>query len=187
MPRSTARSTIGRMASTPAAWPSASGTPRWRAQRRLPSMMMATWRGSAAASVAVASDASDACARSTAATRPPGSPAPWPCRRGPLRRSSGRSASGGAHARGAPRRRRSRRPSRGFELIERLAAMVADLDARLFHPLVDELDQVLAALLGERRDVEAHDRAVDVGRQADVALQDGLLDGAQDAAGPTAG
>src|SRR5262249_10328588 len=41
-----------------------------------------------------------------------------------------------------------------------------------------------AALFGEGRDVEAHDRAVDVGRQADVALEDRLLDRAEDAAVP---
>ena len=72
-------------------------------------------------------------------------------------------------------------------VLGRLAAMVADLDARLFHALVDDLDEVLATLLGERRDVEADDRAVDVRHQADVALLDGLLDGAQHARGPTAG
>ena len=45
MPRRTECSTMGRMASTPAACPCASGTPRARAQRRLPSMRMATCSG----------------------------------------------------------------------------------------------------------------------------------------------
>ena len=46
MPRRTAWRRISRIASTPAAWPSSSDRSRCRAQRRLPSMMIATWRGS---------------------------------------------------------------------------------------------------------------------------------------------
>ena len=42
-PRRTAWRRSSRIASTPAAWPSSSGRSRWRAQRRLPSMMIATW------------------------------------------------------------------------------------------------------------------------------------------------
>jgi hypothetical protein len=41
---------------------------------------------------------------------------------------------------------------------------------------VDALDDLLATLLGERRDVEPDDRAIDVRREADVALEDRLLD-----------
>ena len=49
-----------------------------------------------------------------------------------------------------------------LEVVGGVAAEVADLDARLFHALVDDLDEVLATFLGQRRDVQADDRAVDV-------------------------
>src|SRR6266705_2457993 len=45
MARSGATRTRGRIASTPWTWPAIAGRPWAAAQRRLPSMMMATWRG----------------------------------------------------------------------------------------------------------------------------------------------
>src|SRR5262249_50776156 len=47
MPRSPAARTVRRKASTPRRCPSLRGRPRAAAQRPLPSMMMATWRGTA--------------------------------------------------------------------------------------------------------------------------------------------
>src|SRR5262245_37771780 len=47
MPRSPAARTVRRNASTPRRCPSLRGSPRAAAQRPLPSMMMATWRGTA--------------------------------------------------------------------------------------------------------------------------------------------
>src|SRR5262245_30702266 len=47
MPRSPAARTVRRKASTPRRCPSLRGSPRAAAQRPLPSMMMATWRGTA--------------------------------------------------------------------------------------------------------------------------------------------
>ena len=44
MPWSGAMRTIGRIASTPWTWPAMLGSPFAAAQRRFPSMMMATWR-----------------------------------------------------------------------------------------------------------------------------------------------
>src|SRR6185437_1867486 len=41
--------TVRRSASTPRRWPSSLGSPRLAAQRPLPSMMIATWHGTAAA------------------------------------------------------------------------------------------------------------------------------------------
>ena len=49
-----------------------------------------------------------------------------------------------------------------LEVVGGVAAEVADLDPGLFHPLVDDSHEVLATLLGQRRDVEPDDRAVDV-------------------------
>ena len=63
--------------------------------------------------------------------------------------------------------------------IDLVATMVANLDLGLFHTLVDLLDQILAALLGQGWDVEPHHRSIHVGRDPDVALLDGLLDGAE--------
>jgi hypothetical protein len=45
MPKSAALSTVRLSAFTPARWPSDRGSARFLAQRPLPSMMMATWRG----------------------------------------------------------------------------------------------------------------------------------------------
>ena len=63
-----------------------------------------------------------------------------------------------------------------LDLVGHVASVVADLDPPFLHALVDELDQVPATLLCERRDVEPHDGPVDVRRQADLALEDALLD-----------
>src|SRR3974390_1249934 len=49
MPMSVAARTVRRTASTPRRWPSTRGSPRAAAQRPLPSMMMATCRGTAIA------------------------------------------------------------------------------------------------------------------------------------------
>ena len=63
-PRRTAWRRRPRIASTPAAWPSSSGRSRCRAQRRLPSMMIATWRGrSSGATAARTADAGGASGR----------------------------------------------------------------------------------------------------------------------------
>ena len=63
MPRRTAWRMISRIPSTPAAWPSISVRPRALAQRRLPSMMIATWRGISSAATANGSAAGAAAAR----------------------------------------------------------------------------------------------------------------------------
>ena len=51
MPSSIAARTVRRTASTPFLWPTERGRPRRLAQRPLPSMMMATWRGAASTSL----------------------------------------------------------------------------------------------------------------------------------------
>ena len=103
-PRRTACFRISRIASTPAAWPSISGLWCWRAQRRLPSMMIATCRGRSSAGRKAASSgpprARSAGRRSggpvgARATRPRGPPAPWLSRGGRPRRCAGPSSSGG--------------------------------------------------------------------------------------------
>src|SRR5690606_22625038 len=64
-----------------------------------------------------------------------------------------------------------------LEEIDRLAAVVADRDLLLLAHLVQPLDVLLAALLGERRNVHADHRSLAVGGQAEVGLVDGALDG----------
>src|SRR4051794_26463711 len=58
MPISPAARTVARSASTPRRWPSVRGSPRAAAQRPLPSMMMATWRGTSKAASATAAGTS---------------------------------------------------------------------------------------------------------------------------------
>ena len=71
-----------------------------------------------------------------------------------------------------------------LEVIGRVPPEVADLDPRLLHALVDLAHEVVPPLLGERRDVQPDDGAVDVRREADVALGDRALDRPEDAAVP---
>jgi len=68
--------------------------------------------------------------------------------------------------------------------IDRVAPVIADLDLGLFHAPVNLLDQVLATLLGQGRDIQSHHGAVSVGRDADIALLDRLLDSPKDSAVP---
>src|SRR5829696_9291385 len=57
MPSSIAERTVRRTASTPRRWPSTRGRPRRAAQRPLPSMMIATWAGTASPLAPVATGA----------------------------------------------------------------------------------------------------------------------------------
>src|SRR5687767_2881894 len=66
-----------------------------------------------------------------------------------------------------------------LERVRGIPSDVADLDACFFHPLVDDSDEVLATILGQRRDVEPDDGPVDVRHEPDVALLDRLLDRAE--------
>src|SRR3974390_3357970 len=59
MPISPAARTVRRTASSPRRWPSTRGSPRAAAQRPLPSLMMATWRGTSNASRLGETSASD--------------------------------------------------------------------------------------------------------------------------------
>ena len=52
------------------------------------------------------------------------------------------------------------------DLIGRLPAVIPYLYARLLHALVDELDQLLAAVFRQRRDIEPDDRPVDIRDEA---------------------
>ena len=71
-----------------------------------------------------------------------------------------------------------------LELFRVLAAETSDLNPCLLHPLVDLLDQILAALLGQGRDVEPDGRAVVVRDETDIALENRLLDRTKDATVP---
>ena len=69
--------------------------------------------------------------------------------------------------------------SDGLEVLARVAAEVAHGDAAVLGHVLDDLDVLLAALLGERREVEPDDRAVVARVDAEVAVADRLLDGAE--------
>src|SRR4051812_46836355 len=71
-----------------------------------------------------------------------------------------------------------------LQIVGGVPTEVADLDPGLLHPLVDVSDEVLPALLGQRRDVQPDDRTLDVGGETQVALLDRLLDRAEDGAIP---
>ncbi len=62
------------------------------------------------------------------------------------------------------------------QVVVGVAADVADGDLGLVALLVDDFDEVLAALLGQRGDDDAQGDAVIGGVEAEVALLDGLLD-----------
>src|SRR5688572_24671708 len=63
-----------------------------------------------------------------------------------------------------------------LQLVVRLAADVADGDPTFFRHLADVLRELLPALLRHRRHREADDLAVVHGRDAEIGLEDGLLD-----------
>src|SRR3989441_8409207 len=173
-PAAIAPSTTSRTAFIPARCPSGRGRWRSRAQRPFPSMMMAMWRGTA------------------------------PCRWMRVRRSG---ATLDLHDLGFLRLHRRvdelqvvvvqllhillgvlllvLRDVLGlFDPTDRLGARVADGDAPFLGELVDDLDQLLAALLGERGDGDADDVAVVGGREAEVGGEDRLLDRLEEALVP---
>src|SRR6266511_3409607 len=61
-------------------------------------------------------------------------------------------------------------------LVVGVAPQGADLDTALFHLLVQHPDEVAAALFGQRRDRQPDDRPVVARGEAEVAREDRLLD-----------
>ena len=145
----------------PAAWPSSSGRSRWRAQRRLPSMMIATWRGRSVGSRSGSARRSRASVGSRRSGRRRRRRAP-----AAVRRSAGRAVRGPLDLEDLLFLRRPRRSTSAMcrsvvfwsvsswrcassaptvavalfllELVGGVAAEVADLDPGLLHPLVDD-------------------------------------------------
>src|SRR6266508_3032707 len=151
-PRSRAARRVLRIVSTPARWPAIAGRRRWRAQRRLPSMTMAMCRGMALMRSLNGADL--VCEQDVTV--------------GQLLQLRFRALHlVGRHGRALLFR---------AHLVVRVATEGADLDAPLFDLLVQLLDHVLASFLGERRDVEADDRAIGVRRESQVRGLDRLLD-----------
>src|SRR5688500_15533736 len=165
-PRSRAARSVLRIVSTPARCPAIAGRWRWRAQRRLPSMTMAMCRGMALTVSLNGQDLflfgrADLVGHEDVAV-------------GQLLQLRLEALHVVCRHAGALLFR--------AHLLVRVAAQRTDLDAALFDLLVQHLHQILAALLGERRDVEADDRAVGIRREAEVRRLDRLLDGFDDAA-----
>src|SRR5437016_2932492 len=173
-PAAIAPSTTSRTAFIPARCPSGRGRWRSRAQRPFPSMMMAMWRGTA------------------------------PCRWMRARRSGATLDLHDLGFLGLHRRVDELqvvavqllhillgvlllvlRDVLGlFDPADRLGARVADGDAPFLGELVDDLDQLFAALLGERGDGDADDVAVVGGREAEIGGEDRLLDRLEEALVP---
>ena len=86
-------------------------------------------------------------------TRPPGSPVPSPPRGDRPRRHAGRWSSAGLELAMRLVGADAAVALLLLELVGGLAAEIADLDPGLLHPLVDDPHDVLATLLGQRRDV----------------------------------
>src|SRR5205807_4392187 len=165
-PAAIAPSTTSRTAFIPARWPSGRGRWRSRAQRPLPSMMTATWRGMAPLSLSCerrSSDISDLedlrllrfqdlvdrlevfvvqLLRVLLAV---------------LLLIFG-------HVLGL------------LDLVDRVGAGVPHRHAPLFGVLMDHLHQLFAALFGQRRQGDADDVAVIRRRQTQLGALDGLLD-----------
>src|SRR5260221_545734 len=171
MPASIAPSTASRTAFMPARWPSGRGRWRSRAQRPLPSMMTATWRGMAPLSLSCerrSSDISDLedlrllrlqdlvdrlevfvvqLLRVLLAV---------------LLLIFG-------YVLGL------------LDLVDRVGAGVPPRPPSLFGVLMDHLHQLLAALFGQRRQGDANDVAVIRRRETQLGALDGLLDRLQQA------
>src|SRR3989442_225530 len=187
MPRSIAPRTAPRTASTPLRWPATRGRWRARAQRPLPSMMIATWRG---------------VSRALGTSR---------VELGNADRTEFLGGTGKARGSGVRSDRHQVRFLRVQDLVDLgdvavgellniglcmplvvlrallvlqhllqmfvgVAADVADRDLRRFGLLVHDLRELLAALFGERRHRDADHVAGRRRIESEVRIADGLLD-----------
>src|SRR5579859_816056 len=165
-PCSTAASTILRMFSVPARCPASRGSPRCLAQRPLPSMIMATCRGtgvirgrgsgigldlhhfgffSLAHMLGIADVAVNQGLDFLA---------------GPLMLILGDHLF----------------VFQLFQVVHRMAPDVADGDPAILHMALDQLDELAAALLGQRRDDNTDELAVIRGVEPELRFLDGFLD-----------
>ena len=64
-----------------------------------------------------------------------------------------------------------------LDVLHHIAADVAHGNPRFFETVMDFLDQVPTAILGERRQVQANDQPVIIGGQTQFRGQDRFLDG----------
>src|SRR4051794_782946 len=173
MPSSTESRRRALTVSAPAWWPASTGRPRACAQRPFPSVMIATYRGSAITLREGAASADD--------VRAPGSHL-QDLRLFALevRVELGDALVGDLLKLGL---RAALLVLADLALLAHLAqvvhdvaADVADLHAALLGDVMEDLDHLLAPLLGQRRDGQADELAV-VGRvQAEVGVADRLLD-----------
>src|ERR1700716_2558289 len=200
MPRSPAARTVRRSASTPRRWPSTRGSPRWAAQRPLPSMMMATCRGAPKPSLSFGA-ASDSDMSSCPCLVRPASAAALCCGM----------FYGGLAPSGLRRKPLSNRHDLFFFLrqhlidlgdhligrlldlarhallyvvadlvilfhllqqIEPVAAHVAHRDARGLGVFMRDLDQLLAPLLVELGNAQPDHLALGRGREAEIGCDD---------------
>src|SRR3954454_20943627 len=153
--------------SAPAWWPSTGGRPRAWAQRPLPSVMIATWRGlssaNSAGTVLPPSDLHDLGLFGLQRVVELGHPRVGQL----LQLGLGAALVVLAGLAGVLEL---------AQVVHHVAADVADRDATLLGDVPHHLDELTAALLVELGDLQPDQLAVVVRRQADVGLHDGLLD-----------
>ena len=167
----------------PALWPSATGSPRLRAQRPLPSMMIATdcarsGRSCSSSGGRVVQSERMRVSRFTAeaphtsmisaSLRFKSSSILWVCSSVSFWTwSSARCSSSTPTCAGIDQL---------LQVVHDVAAHVADGDATFLGQVPDDLDELLAPLLGQLRDRQADDLAVVRGLQPEIRLHDRLLD-----------
>src|SRR4051812_597508 len=175
MPSSAASRRRALTVSAPARWPSTTGRSRPRAQRPLPSVMIATYRAARPAPASppisrpAAADGARGAARASDLEDLRFLALEQPVELGDvvvgelLQLDLGAVLVVGARLAGVLEL---------AQVVHDVAADVADRHAALLRDVADHLDQLAAALLVELGDVEADEPPVVVRRQADVGLHD---------------
>src|SRR4051794_14162969 len=177
MPRSTASRSRALTVSAPAWWPARTGTPRAWAQRPLPSVMMATYRGSV---MTVRERASVRAKRFEPARSRRSNLQDLRFLALEVRVQLGDALVGDLLQLGLGAALLVLADlallAQLAQVVHDVAADVADLDPALLRDVVRDLDELLAALLGQRRDRQADEVAVVRRVEPQVGVADRLLD-----------
>src|SRR5712671_5317711 len=175
MPRSPAARTVRRNASTPRRWPSARGSPRAAAQRPLPSMMMATCRGTANSPICILVSAS----AFDIATTSHREDLLFLRREHPVDLRD-RVVAGLLYLIGRPLAVVLADLVIFFQFLEHIKSVAPDMphrDPRRLGIFVGDLDQILAPLLIQLGDAQPQHLPLGRWRQPEIGSRDGLFHG----------